>query len=158
MPVSKRVKTKSANTDKPQLAVDHNNCIMSSLTFLQTMAVKCLFLHHPDDPVTRVALEMVLQAPGCWAPSRASGFSSRILPVIQVQLCQRHCVPVKANTLPFIPSQYDFVCNIILKTKSACQFYFGFTSALLNHRCYTASRTAAARSCWCHFRCLQKNK
>jgi len=25
--------TKSANTDKPQLAVEHKNCIMSSLTF-----------------------------------------------------------------------------------------------------------------------------
>ena len=83
MLISKRVKTNSANTDKPQLAVDHKNCIISSLTFLQTVAVKCLFFHHPDDPVTRVALEMVLEAMG-GTNTMASGFSSRILLVIQV--------------------------------------------------------------------------
>ena len=99
--------TKSANTDKPQSAVKHKNCIMSSLTFFQTMAVKCLFSHHPGDPVIRVALEMGLEATG-GTPSTASGFSSPILPVIQVLLCQGYCVPVKANTLPFIPRQCDF--------------------------------------------------
>jgi len=127
LPISKRVTTKSANTVKPQSAVEHKNCIMSSLTFFQTMAVKCLFSHHPGDPVTRVALEMVLQATGCGAPSRASGFSSRILPVIQVLLCQGYCVPVKANTLPFIPSQRDFGCNVMIPNiKYDCVFHFRF--------------------------------